>query len=72
MDAIEAAARATRSADNPPNAWYNLSMFSAEQNDEAKVEIALGQGKKLYDKREDIKKREIKREIDRSVKGGKR
>ncbi|MDE1921317.1 MAG: SsrA-binding protein SmpB [Candidatus Omnitrophica bacterium] len=34
----------------------------------AKVEIALAQGKKLYDKREDIKKREIKREIDRSVK----
>jgi SsrA-binding protein len=34
----------------------------------AKVEIALAQGKKLYDRREDIKKREIKREIDRSVK----
>lgn len=34
----------------------------------AKVELALGQGKKLYDKRADIKKREIKREIDRSVK----
>jgi len=29
----------------------------------AKVEIAVGQGKKLYDKRSDIKKREIKREI---------
>jgi O-antigen ligase len=41
MTAIDAAARATRSADNPPNAWYNLGMFSAEQNDEAKVEIAL-------------------------------
>jgi len=33
-----------------------------------KVEIAVGQGKKLYDKREDIKKRDIKREIARSVK----
>ncbi len=33
-----------------------------------KVEIALGQGKKIYDKRQDIKKREVKREIDRSVK----
>ncbi len=33
-----------------------------------KVEIAVGQGKKLYDKREDIKKRETKREIDRSIK----
>jgi len=34
----------------------------------AKVEIALGQGKKIYDKRDDIKKREVKREIDRSIK----
>ena len=34
----------------------------------AKVEIAVGQGKKLYDKRQDLKKREIKREIDRSIK----
>lgn len=33
-----------------------------------KVEIAVGQGKKLHDKRQDIKKREIKREIDRMVK----
>ena len=36
-----------------------------------KVEIAVGQGKKLYDKRDDIKKREIKREIDRSIKSQK-
>ncbi len=36
-----------------------------------KVEIAVGQGKKLYDKREDIKKREIKREIDRRLRTGK-
>ena len=34
----------------------------------AKVEIALGQGKKQYDKREDIKKRDIKRELSRVVK----
>ena len=33
-----------------------------------KVEIASGQGKKLYDKREDIKKRETKRDMDRAVK----
>jgi len=33
-----------------------------------KVEIAIGQGKKQYDKRDDIKKRDIKREIDRSIK----
>jgi O-antigen ligase len=39
--ATQAAARATASADNPPNAWYNLAMFSAEQNDASKVEVAL-------------------------------
>ena len=33
-----------------------------------KVELALGKGKKLYDKREAIKKRTIAREIDRAVK----
>ncbi len=33
-----------------------------------KVEIAVAQGKKLYDKREDIKKREVNREIGRAVK----
>jgi len=31
-----------------------------------KVEIALGRGKKLYDKREDVKKREQEREMRRS------
>jgi tetratricopeptide (TPR) repeat protein len=39
--ATRAAERATRSADNPPNAWYNLGMFLAEQNDAARVEFAL-------------------------------
>ncbi len=34
-----------------------------------KIELALGKGKKLYDKREDIKKRDIKRDIGRAVKG---
>lgn len=32
----------------------------------AKVEIALARGKKLYDKREDIKAKDQKREMDRS------
>ncbi|MFN6945311.1 MAG: SsrA-binding protein SmpB [Cytophagaceae bacterium] len=31
----------------------------------AKLEIALAKGKKLYDKREDIKQKDIKRELDR-------
>ncbi len=33
-----------------------------------KIELALGQGKKQYDKRETIKKRELNREISRRVK----
>jgi SsrA-binding protein len=32
----------------------------------AKVEIALARGKKLYDKRQDIKEKDVKREMDRS------
>lgn len=35
----------------------------------AKVEIALCKGKKKYDKREDIKKKDIKRNLDRKFKG---
>ncbi len=31
----------------------------------AKLEIALAKGKKLYDKRETIKKRDVKRDLDR-------
>jgi SsrA-binding protein len=34
----------------------------------AKVELGLGKGKKLYDKREDIKKADAKREIERVIK----
>ena len=34
----------------------------------AKVEIALAKGKKLYDKRESISRRETEREIDRAIK----
>lgn len=33
-----------------------------------KVTLALGRGKKLYDKREDLKLKDAKREIDRAVK----
>lgn len=32
-----------------------------------KVEVAIGRGKKQYDKREDIKKRDVDREISRAV-----
>lgn len=34
----------------------------------AKLEIALAKGKKLYDKRETIKKRELQRELGRKIK----
>lgn len=34
----------------------------------AKVELALARGKRLYDKREDIKRREVEREIQSSLK----
>lgn len=33
-----------------------------------KVELALGTGKKLYDKREDLKKKAVMREVDRVLK----
>lgn len=32
----------------------------------AKLEIALAKGKKLYDRREDIKEKDVKREMDRT------
>ncbi len=34
----------------------------------AKIEIALAKGKKLFDKREDIKKRDVQRETQRHLK----
>lgn len=39
------------------------------KNSWVKVVIALGKGKKLFDKREEIKKRETRREISRLLKG---
>ncbi|MFH2058590.1 MAG: SsrA-binding protein SmpB [Pseudomonadota bacterium] len=38
------------------------------KNDKIKVQIGLGKGKKLYDKREDIKKKDMKRDLDRERK----
>ena len=45
----------------PTKMYFNKRGF-------VKVEIALGQGKKDYDRRDDIKKREVNREIDRAMK----
>ncbi|ULQ57493.1 SsrA-binding protein SmpB [Flavihumibacter rivuli] len=44
-----------------------LRIFFNEKN-MAKVEIGLGKGKKLHDKRETIKKRDTEREIKRYIK----
>ena len=38
----------------------------------AKVEIALARGKDLYDKRQSIRERETKREIERAVREARR
>lgn len=37
----------------------------------AKIEIALAKGKKLYDKREDLKTKSINRDIEKAMKGDK-
>jgi SsrA-binding protein len=37
------------------------------KNGRAKVELGLGRGKKAYDKRESIKRREMQREADRAI-----
>ncbi len=44
-----------------------LNMFVNEKG-YAKVEIGLGKGKKLHDKRESIKSRDVDREIKRYLK----
>jgi hypothetical protein len=44
--AVHAAARATVTADDPANAWYNLSLFTALQNDVAGTTMALRQATK--------------------------
>jgi SsrA-binding protein len=41
-------------------------------NGKVKIEIGLGRGKKLYDKRHSLKEKQVKREIDRAIKSRKR
>ena len=38
------------------------------KNSKIKVEVGIGKGKKLYDKREDIAKKEAQRKIERAIK----
>jgi hypothetical protein len=40
-DAMQAAVRATRTSEEPHNAWYSLAMLAAAQNDSALTERAL-------------------------------
>ena len=49
---------------------YTLIPLTVYINEDGlvKIELALGKGKKLYDKREDIAKRDAKRKIERQVK----
>jgi len=49
----------------PTKIYFNKRGF-------VKIEIALGKGKKLYDKRETIKKRSIDRDLGRAIKNRKR
>jgi SsrA-binding protein len=39
------------------------------KNGRAKLEIALAKGKKLYDKRNELEKKDIERDISRTLKG---
>jgi SsrA-binding protein len=45
-----------------------LRIFISERGF-AKMDIALAQGKKMYDKRETLKDRDVKREMDKAMKG---
>jgi len=47
-----------------------LSLY--EKNGRVKVELALVHGKQEYDRRDDVRKREAEREIDRAMKGRRR
>ncbi len=42
------------------------------KNGMVKAEIGLAKGKKLYDKREDLKKKDHKREVEQAMKAGRR
>jgi len=49
------------------NTIVPLKMFISEKG-WAKLEIALAQGKKLHDKRQDLKEKDDKRDMDRAMK----
>lgn len=45
-----------------------ISVYQPENSKKIKVKIALARGKKTYDKKQTIKERDIKREMDRTLK----
>ena len=45
------------------------TLIFIDQNGRAKVDIALCRGKRQYDKRQTLKEKEDRREIDRALKG---
>ncbi len=45
-----------------------LSIYFNDRN-VAKMQVAIAKGKKLYDKRDDLKEKSIKRDIERALKG---
>lgn len=45
-----------------------LKLYTVGKSNRIKIEIALARGKRQYEKRESIKKREIKREISQNLK----
>ncbi len=59
----------TKSIDEKGMSLIPTKLFINEKG-LAKIEIAIGKGKKLYDKREDIKKRDVEKQIRREKKRG--
>lgn len=56
----------TKSLDDQGITLIPLSIYTSERGF-AKMEIAIAKGKKLYDKRADIKEKDIKREMNREM-----
>ena len=57
----------SKELDTKGNTCITLSIFTS--NNKIKVKIATAKGKKLFDKRRDIKNKDIKRDLDRVMKG---
>ncbi len=45
--------------------FFQIRLFEGDRGI-FKIEIGLGQGKKTFDKRDDLKEKDIKREMDRA------